>query len=145
MGNPRKPVVSLKLAGTYRADRHGDRGGQWSSDPPEQPPDLDGVALEMWQQLVSSVPAGVLTSSDSFMLVGACRWYSLWLRFDRQIRDGVGDPYKVTILACAAWKAFMNAAGRLGLSPVDRAKLTIPEPNTPDPFVDMLNAREVKP
>lgn len=128
MGRPRKPTEKHKLDGTYRQDRHANRIDSGANLPPiEKPADLAGDAADLWDLLVRTLPPGVLGASDMPTLAGACRWWGEWRRWDRELSnpDSEMDVYKASILAGMAWKCYTQAASKLGLSPVDRARLDV--------------------
>ena len=83
------------------------------------------MAASVWYEVIATLPAGVLDKADSCLLSGACRWWSLWRRYDSAVEKGEGDDYRMVMLATMAWKNFDKAASKLGLSPSDRARLQI--------------------
>lgn len=134
MGRHRTPTELLKLRGTFRPDRHGDKGDTVTATGSPDKPDwlnADPWAGWAWDTVVGSLPPGVLASLDVLILAGACRWWSLWFRWDLELAKGEGDGYKLTIQVGLAWRNFERAASKLGLSPADRAKLTIPPAELP--------------
>jgi len=135
MGRPAKTICQHRLEGTYRPDRHGERlDGLAPVGKPKKPPGLSESERKMWNFVVRSLPSGVLSAADTFVLIGAVRWFCRWSRL-----MGVGD-YKATCQAAAAWKGFMSAAGQLGLSPQSRAKIKAPMAPIKDPMSDLLRS-----
>lgn len=127
MARPCKSTQVLKLQGTYRKDRHSDRVDvQFSAGEPEKPADLDTDASWLWDTVVGNMPERGKSRIDAPLLLGMARWWSQWRRFDAELRDGVGDPYKVMVMAAAAWKQFEGCASRFGMSPAARASLKLP-------------------
>lgn len=133
MGRPRKPKATLKLHGTERDDRHSERfdDGDLASEL-VKPDDLAGDASLYWDEIVPLIQAANTGKSmDRAMVIGACQW---WARY-REAHTRLNDPKyanatpvvlnQLLALEGSAWKNFNLAAGKLGLSPVDRAKLHV--------------------
>lgn len=115
-GRPRKPKSVLKLHGTLRKDRHGQRADDSALPPLGAKPDgLSPLASEFWDRIASSLPWAKQT--DWPMLVGVCEWWAEWRQADSLNAKGI------------AWKHFSGAAAKCGLSPVDRERLS-QEPKT---------------
>jgi len=134
MSRPRKPVELLKLDGTYRADRHSDRSDNIAHGRPEPPEWLDDDALFAWEIITANFHPSVLKATDTLTLAAACKWWSRWRRFDRQLDVPEVDPYKISVMAATAWKACEKCLSKLGLNPTDRAKLRAePDEQTEDP------------
>lgn len=86
-----------------------------------------------------------MKATDTAVLVGCCRWWALWRRFDAELAAGKGDPYKLTIQSCTAWKMFVGTASKLGLSPTDRVRLRVSAVVEPDEMSDLLAETESLP
>jgi phage terminase small subunit len=128
MARPPKPTALHRAAETYREDRHGTRiDEQVAGGSPQKPDWLNADASWAWDEITSCLAAGVLASVDVLLLAGTCRWWAEWRRWDLAMGDGECDPYKAGCMAGMAWKAFTVGASKLGLSPVDRARLRAPE------------------
>ena len=139
MGRPRKPLGVLKLAGTYRPDRHAAR--EHAPQPggyPKMPDWLDGEARALWESTVPTlIDMGIARGVDAPALAGLCRWYSVWRQADARLQRGDGDSYKGSIEAAAAWKNYSAVAAKFGLTPVDREKISVTE--TTEPENDILD------
>jgi len=139
-GRPAKTTAQHRLAGTFRADRHGDRlDGVVATGTPERPPcgELDDTAIWLWDLVVKCLPTGALGRLDSAVLFGVCRAYSLWLQTERQI-DGEADPFERRRLIRTAgilWERFSRNAAKFGMNPSDRARLKAP---AGDPILELL-------
>lgn len=76
MANSQKPDNVLKLAGTYRKDRHGDPDAKpaWSDDAPEMPEflDDDDYAQKEWLRVLRDAPPGVITKTDCMVFAQYC-------------------------------------------------------------------------
>ena len=144
MARPRKTSEMLKLAGTYRADRHADREHEPQPDGHPKIPDwLDETAVAFWQRVVPELVAmRVAHAVDTDALAGMSRWYSAWRQADEKLQTGDGDSYKRSIEATTAWKNFTALAAKFGLTPADRANLSVPPPPLPvDPLNELLQAQ----
>lgn len=128
MSRPRKPLAQLQLTGAYRQDRHGGRCDDLVAvdRPPRKPAWIVGDAAWLWRLITRNLLPGMLLRVDTPTLASCCRWWALWREYDQQLADGAGNAYKVMLQATMAWKNFEKAASKLGLSPVDRAKLQLP-------------------
>jgi phage terminase small subunit len=131
-GRPRKPTAVLKAQGTFRAHRHDSRPATINDGGPQKPAWLTGEGEACWWLIVASLPPGVLAKVDGLVLAGACQWWQLWREFGRQLAAGEGDAYKLIVQLSVAWKNFSQAAAKMGLSPVDRERLKIVEPEPAD-------------
>ncbi len=121
MPTPAKPTALLELEGTYREDRHGGRADQMvASDAAPEPPEwLNDEAREEWWRVVNGYAvSGIITPLDRGMLATYC---SMWSRFAaaEQAVPYVGQN-----------ASFINAmilvASKLGLTPVSRASMKVP-------------------
>ncbi len=133
MGRPRKPVVKHVLDGTYRADRHGPLPVDPDAVPaPVKPADLTGAAGDLWDRIVRLLP-GVVRDRDAEQLAEMCRW---WARAQRvgaaldKAQPGSLRFGRLTSQAATATGTFDRIAKRFGLTPADRAALTV-EPTGP--------------
>ena len=130
MGRSRKPTAKLKLHGTFRSDRHGERATEpQPAGEPKKPKGLGKLASQHWDAIVPElIKTGVAKSCDTPALESMCLWWQDMqaLRHDTEM-DG---PQRLRLLA-AAQRAWNDLAFRFGLTPTDRAKISI-EPATKD-------------
>lgn len=115
-GRPRKPTATLKLLGRYREDKNGVRVDESAMSPLDTKPScLSPLGVELWDSLVvQQSAAGVAKATDWAMAAGMCNWWAAYREADN-IKD-----------ANIAWRNFVTAAAKFGLSPADRAKLAAP-------------------
>jgi phage terminase small subunit len=136
------------LEGTYRADRHATRIDAHGKLPSiEKPAWLQGVASELWDAIVSTLPPAVLCRADAATLAGACRWWAEWQRWDAELLNPNSqiDPYKATMAAEKAWRCYLAAASKVGLSPVDRARLDVSaKPESPGDALDEFTKQSAR-
>jgi len=91
MPRPRKPLEILKLEGTYRKDRHGDRQGNvFSTDEIECPfdPKKEVVAWREWHRLAEPLRTlGLLTSASYQAFVCYCNLIQQKVHADMDITE----------------------------------------------------------
>ena len=120
MARPRKPVEALKLAGTYRKDRHAGRG---AFDPEGEigsyPEQFSTDPAEIWDEIVNLCPPGVLGDADRLHLEILCRLVA-------ELREDI------SAFNAAKLSQLNLMLGKLGLNPVDRQKLHCEPPEEPE-------------
>lgn len=139
MSRPRKPTADLERDGTYREDRHGGRRKepQFSGEP-ERPPGMNPDAQKFWDLIVPMlISRGVATSVDAPALQSMAEWWSTLRELRRKRKKG---PTYVNDLVSAS-KQFHSIAAKFGLTPVDRAKLEVSDPDPANPFEEYLRKR----
>lgn len=127
-GRPGKSVAQHKAAGTFRKDRHGSRAesGYKTAAPakPEKCPRPD-----VWDLVVSIVPADVISPIDALELLELCRCHAL---MDAAFDNGDAKEYGQLVgRALAMW-------ARFGCDP--RSRPGIKSSGKPDAEDDPLNA-----
>lgn len=109
---------------------------------PHMPPDLTPVEEEMFMDVITSVPDGLLSAADDGVLE---RYVSAWSRFREArlqvakvgllVRSPVGPVRNPLLVVMHNAAREMAAAGsELGLSPTARARLTTGGKTGPDPM-----------
>jgi phage terminase small subunit len=123
----RKPIEALRLAGTYREDRHGARAAVPSlPGVPVKPVDLDGEAGELWDQIVPILAEnGYCSAVDTAALASACQ---AWAASQAAYRHFLANPTdKNARIAWAATRRLWDqAASKVGLLPADRLRMAPP-------------------
>jgi phage terminase small subunit len=127
-GRPPKPTADLKLHGGFRADRHGDRVDvAMPSGLPPKPDGLDPAAGEHWDRIVDHIgKTGVLAEIDAEEVEKAARYWSLWRRSISSCEADVTDK-DARLNAVAFGQEWSKSASKLGLNPIDRARLRAPK------------------
>lgn len=120
-GRKPKPASALKLHGTYREDRHGDRGGNDGGAELPCPATLDADGAWLWS-MVTGCRKDWLAESDAVSLQVCCEMWSAYRRLWRLWSDDLTDK-NLRCSAIAAKAEWEKTATRFGLSPVDRARL----------------------
>ena len=123
----KKPIAELRLAGTYRADRH-----EVANPAPEgalgaPPKHLDPEHARVWRELAKGLPDGLAGTSDRTA-------FELLIRLTARMRSGA-------MTAAEAGQLRMLLAS-FGLSPADRGKVTItPRQREPHPLDEFFDDR----
>ena len=116
-GRPRKSTAELKILGTFREDRHGDREDVDVAGAPKTPTGLGQYAKRVWNVTIGCKPAGVYTSDDAELL----RQYCIACEKARNAEKGEFREWSVAV------KEMCSLAAKLGIGPVERTKLSKPD------------------
>ena len=132
MARPRKPTEQLKASGAFTAnpERLKARDGEpIVSEPLGKPPvHLDAMELAVWKEIEAMIPARVATAADALAL-------ECLVKLTIQIRT----EEKPTASLFAQALTYM---GRFGLTPSDRAKMTVPqEGEAENPWQSMFDTQ----
>jgi len=118
-GRPRKATKVLELSGAHKKNPNRSRPNEPDGNgifPSVPPSHLNEDQHRHWLEIVAMVPAGVLTGSDimavELLAVLVTEWRNNYYEFPAS---------KLARLSIEM--------GRLGLSPTDRAKLSIEKPS----------------
>lgn len=137
MGRPRKPTAILKLEGDYSPSRHGYRGAEPQPDgTPRKPIGLPRDAGLHWDQIVPELSRlGVATRIDEAALEDMCRWWGRMQVLSRKTKQ----DYRTLTLAAMCAKQWRDYASRFGLTPSDRAKLSVGDASDHDPAAKYIS------
>lgn len=143
-GRPPKTTAQHKADGTLRSNRHSDRSDhQWPSNLPEPPADLTPYALRMWRRYVEIAPPGIIATIDFETLEQACRWAAIASELTTFVEH---NPLQIDVLkaAATATQKYYGYTSKLGLSPVDRARIKLDTGTNEDddPMVKLLKMTE---
>lgn len=126
-GRPRKTLEQLKTLGVFRPDRHAGRVLEpTAAGQPVKPRGLARDVSAVWDRIVPQLVAmRTVKEIDTDAVVAACE---TWVLYRRALRQAMRDPCDPSIRTAvvaylAAWD---RAAAKLGMSPIDRAKLSVP-------------------
>ncbi len=115
MARPRTPTAVLEMRGAFKV-----HPGRRRPDEPkptgelgDPPPSLGEAARAAWGEIVGMAPPGVLTSADRWAVEIAASLMADFRKGD-MLPAGVGH--------------LRGMLGRMGLTPADRAGLSIPQP-----------------
>lgn len=130
-----KPVALHKLEGTYRECRHGDRM-ELPDSVPHKPDWLTGTAAAVWYQTVAvlSQCQGLLSEVDAGLLATYCEAWQTYLDAQAIVAaegliatggNGVKYQHPAVGIRNKARYEILRIGAKFGMSPVDRAKLSI--------------------
>ena len=122
------PTATLKLRGSWRAKtRKGEP--KPASVVPACPDGLDSVAKAEWKRIVGLLERnGLITELDRTALEGYCVHYALWRKYLAALqKQTVGTTTHRRVAACAsdAYASMMRSAALFGMSPADRARVSV--------------------
>ena len=146
-GRPRKPKAHLKLMGSFREDRQGDRFDDCGLADVGKPAGLSEGASVVWDEVVPKlVGLGFAKDPDVLALSGMCEWvarYRYCLAWLAEVQKAVGYSVdreeteliaKIQSMVNKAWTAFTAVAIKFGFNPADRAKLAAPPKTSTSDF-----------
>jgi phage terminase small subunit len=139
-GRLHKPAAHLKLHNQYRADRHGNRAAEAKADgEPLKPTRMSADERWMWKLVDSLTSMGVTKKIDTPHVWSMCE---MWGLYRQSVVLAKADPTDkdARIAVVSYWTAFEAAAAKCGLTPTDRAKLTVPREIVVDEFEEFLKA-----
>lgn len=127
MGRPQTPLHTLKLRGSYRADRHGENHPEIPDEPMDVPAWVMGEAVEHWNEIAEML-SGMGIDSPFYspalaLLVNSLGWY---IRLEEQVKsEGVtsmtdkGNAVVNPTWAARnkAWEQVMKALREFGMTP----------------------------
>lgn len=127
MSRPRTPTQTLELQGAFKKNPQRTRVDPASAGDIGEPPSYFNESQRYaWNEVVEIAPRGVLTAADRLLV-------EMTARLQVEFRYGVMDAQEMgRLMACYA---------KLGLGPVDRAKLAVaPEKKKtgPNPLAEFL-------
>ena len=139
-GRPPKTTAQHKAEGTFRTTRHRNRAdANWSPMSPEPPDDLTPAAKQIWRSYMDGCPQEMLASIDGQMLATACQWGAMAYELTTYCAHNILE-FEAQKAAARATDKFNALSSKLGMSPVDRARLKAPDPKSldDDPLDSML-------
>src|SRR4051794_33452283 len=118
MARNRKPTQELEQSGAFEKDpkrRLARENEPVPAGPLGDPPDyLSAAAQNVWHELASHVPEGVLTIADRFLVEIVSR---------QMARLRAGEDLKA-----AEINQIISCLSRMGLTPADRSRVQVPKP-----------------
>jgi len=135
-GPPRKPTKLKLLEGNPGHQKLNKHEPQPALATPTAPKWMKGAALEMWGRIVPELDRlGMLTVVDQGALEGACAAYGQAIECRLHIQKNgqtfkegeAGYPWQRPEVSIEkqAWKQWDSLGSKFGLTPADRAKLTM--------------------
>ncbi|MFC1543062.1 hypothetical protein ACFL4K_00820 [Candidatus Neomarinimicrobiota bacterium] len=131
MARPKTPTKILETRGSFKNHPERKREGEPQptgpiGDPPDRMPDEEKA---IWQELIEQIPKGVLTNADRVMFEVAC---GLIFLFRTQRPKNISSS-KLSMLS--------TILGKFGLTPADRAKITVSGEEEENPYEKIGRAR----
>lgn len=125
MPGVRKPTETLQLSGAFKKDPKRTRGlGPKSDRELGEPPAYCTVDVQLiWAEVQSIVPAGLLTSADRLVVELLCRIVA-------KLREGW--------ITAAEMGQMTWCLSHLGMTPVDRSKVAVPQQKEASPFDEFM-------
>lgn len=119
----RKPTALLEAKGAFKKDPSRRRGGEPVVTDPlgNCPESFSAEDREAWQTIVKRAPTGVLTAADWPAVVMAAKLFSEFLRNSEGMNAARITKLQVLL-------------GKFGMTPVDRASISIPEKPKHNPW-----------
>lgn len=127
-GRKPTPTQALKLHGTYRADRHGDRADAAPpAGEPVKPGDFGEVESALWDQVVPDLVRRELAGvCDTAELVSMCELWGLY-RASYALAKTAPTDKEIRCAVTGYWAAFDRVASKFGLTNADLASLKAPK------------------
>ncbi len=123
MARPRTPTKVLDARGAFKANPQRKRDGEPEVHEPIgcAPDHLADDELAAWRQIISQAPMGVLTEADTIAVESAA---CLVAEFRRDKAD----------FPAGKLGRLQSFLGQFGMTPSDRAKMSIEKPKDVNPF-----------
>ena len=150
-GRKPKPTSLKRLQGTYRADRANPNEPQFGVPQrmPSPPDYLSDEAADIWRELGRMLlEAGLFTKIDKFALGMFCAAAARWMDAERKVQksgpvlisEKTGQPYTNPFLHVAnrAWDQMKQMFGEFGLTPAERARMKIEQPDYEPSLAEQL-------
>ena len=151
-GRPPKPTAIKRLQGTLRRDRSSTQEPRPDPTVPSRPGWLRPEAKREWTRLASELGRlGLLTIVDRGPMAGGCEWWAIFVEALGQLRNKAGEielTYETPTgqqkarpeigVALQAWKEYLAFCSKFGLTPSDRSRIHMPEPQRNDLFAQYL-------
>ncbi|MFI6609292.1 phage terminase small subunit P27 family [Streptomyces sp. NPDC050507] len=148
VGRPPKPTAVKRLEGNPGGRPLNESEPRPPAGVPDPPEWLSETALEEWRRLVPLlVKMRVLTMADRNALAAYCESYSQFVAATLAVRDGgvLVDSYRGGVAKNPAVQVARDAleqmnrwGAKFGLSPADRARLSVDEAPDEDHDADVL-------
>ena len=148
-GRPPKPTKLRKLEGNPGKRRINDKEPQPNGDL-LRPAFVSGAAAEEWNRAVGAMPPAFYTAADVPVLTVYCLAWVMYRNALGQVASegmtsvgSTGQKVAHPAIAIASKQAeiLMRAADRLGMSPVARTRLEIPDAQQQSKFAGLAGGR----
>jgi phage terminase small subunit len=136
MGNRKKPLAIVRMEGNPGKRRLPSKDEEVTAVPgaPKCPDWLNAIAKEEWARIIPlSNAQGTLAQADMACIAGYCHCYSMVVKYHA---SKVPSEQNLAVKYLQRMQSF---ASLLGLSPSDRAKLSIPGRKADDEMGELLD------
>lgn len=152
-GRKPKATTTLKLHGTFRADRHNEAAPEPEIGVPTPPKWVKGSALEEWKRIVPLLEAEqCITHWDRAALVLYCMEWQTYtdavqkLRFAKSMtvrgsKDQLAE-HPLLRIRDKAFKKLLQVCSEFGLTPAARSRLNVKPEVGDDPLQAWLKAQQ---
>ncbi len=119
---------------------------------PSRPEWLLPEAKREWARQVAALPPGLLTKVDRAALAQWCQCWARYVEAEKDITEngttfvtekGYEGPRPSVGIASRMIEKMATLAGKLGFTPSDRARISLPEAPADDPFAEFLKGKQV--
>lgn len=132
-GRPRIPLERLKLVGSFRANEHAGRLNEpQMAGVPVKPRGMSKEVSAVWDRYIPQLLAmRTVKEIDTDAVVAACE---MWVLYQKAHRSAMRYPTdkEVRGAVVAYYASWEKAAAKLGLNPIDRAKMSAPPEPKPE-------------
>lgn len=130
-----KPIAQHLEDGTYRADRHAKRASVEVGEGPQRlkpPPTLNPRLRPLWRKVTATVDPRWLATADTWLLAGLVEAIyfqqqaaDMLVKLGTVVKTNNGDVHKAPhwMIWRQSVEVVRTLSGKLGLSPLDRARL----------------------
>jgi P27 family predicted phage terminase small subunit len=152
-GRRPKSTASLKLKGTYRADRHGARPDP-RTEIPDPPNCLYGIALEEWFRVTPLLAEIKMISGLDLAVVAAyCLEWSTYTKANGKLRlsrsylatstKGTKMRHPLLSVRDKALANMLKLCVEMGLTPASRSRLNVEAAAVaPDPLTELIKQQQ---
>jgi hypothetical protein len=143
-----KSTKYLEAVGAYKKDPQRRRGPEPENpNPLGSPPDhFSKVEVSIWFEMAETAPPGVLTQSERPLIANYCRLeadvresradMAVWKAWVPEFKDEERPPAP-RIIGPAHYGRLESILSKLGMSPLDRQRVSIPAPKGISDFDDL--------
>lgn len=127
-----KPLSLLKLEGRFREGEHGHRESQpIAHGTPVKPEGMSAEASAEWDQLLPKLmKSGLVGDLDAGMLQLCCETFVAAVKARDEMAGGESSARRDYV---SLTQLYLQCATKLGLSPLDRSRITLDKPKDETP------------
>lgn len=154
MGRPPKPTALKRLQGNPGKRALNKAEPQYPAEGLTCPRWLDLEAKREWRRVVRLLKLQrIATAADRAVLAAYCQAWARWKQAEEVLaekgitmqvatkEDVVTKVRPEVAISAQYYRQMVEAAGRFGLDPSSRSKISVPPEEEHDPFAEFLNSR----